>query len=332
MSDFESLLVQLNVFLQGENRSKAQASSCPASVEAACSDTKGGRPAEVSLAMRLAIPDLDQEGQIHQTGIGLINLLGIDLFDSVNRSLEVSDGADWLTKYRKTSLVYLNYNFNDPSNLLKELLRVSTSPLRKPIRERIEQKEIVAFFNRLQVILDDRNDWVHHNSTFSRENLKTLILNLYPVAQKLDLLMIEECDFLLSKLDGIEPDVPQVDDPIVASTTSDSVPELVKGIQEIISNSDLDVGELIENKFLDYSYALHLTGEIRNRKSNELLSELRPDFAVTLGTLMIARKPSGGRLRITSDGVVAAYFEDHWGYIATVTPEQWFPDHLIHLV
>jgi len=47
---------------------------------------------------------------------------------------------------------------------------------------------------------------------------------------------------------------------------------------------------------------------------------------------MIARKPSGGRLRITSDGIVAAYFEDHWGYIATVTPEQWFPDHLFHSV
>jgi len=287
---------------------------------------------KISLTMRLAIPDLDQEGQIHQTGIGLINLLGIDLFNSVNRNLEISDGVDWLTKYRKTSLVYLNYNFKDPSNLLKELLRVSASPLRKPVKEKIEQKEIVAFFNRLQVILDDRNDWVHHNSNFTRENLKTLILNIYPVAQKLGLLMTEECDFLLSKLDGIEPDVPQVDDPIVASTASTTEPELVKGIQEIISNSDLQIGELIEGKFLDYSYVLHLTGEIRNRKSNELLSELNPKFAVTIGSLMVARKPSGGRLRITSDGIVAAYFEDHWGYIATVTPEQWFPDHLFHSV
>ncbi len=282
--------------------------------------------------MRLAIPDLGQEGQIHQTGIGLINLLGIDLFNSVNQSLEISDGLDWLTKYRKTNLVYINYNFNDPSNLLKELLRVSTSPLRKPIKERVNPKEIVAFFNRLQIILDDRNDWVHHNSDFTRENLKTLILNIYPISQKLALKMIEECDFLLSKLDGIEPDVPQVDDPIVASTVSTAEPELVKGIQEIISKSGLEVGELIEAKFLDHSYVLHLTGEIRNRKSNELLSELRPDFAATIGTLMIARKPSGGRLRITSDGIVAAYFEDHWGYIATVTPEQWFPDHLFHSV
>lgn len=278
--------------------------------------------------MRLAIPDLDQEGQIHQTGIGLINLLSTDLFGVINQNLEQIDGIDWLTKYRKSSLVYQNYNFNDPSNLLKELLRVSTSPLRKPIKEKVAQKEILPFFNRLQIILDDRNDWVHHNSTFTRENLKTLILNIYPITEKLGLQMVEECDFLLSKLDGIEPDVPQLEDPIVASTISISEPELVKGIQESISTSDLEVGSLIEGKFLEYSYVLHLNGEIRDRKTNELLSELKPGALTTIGTLMIERKPSGGRLRISSDGVVAAYFDDHWGYLAAVTPEQWFPNHL----
>jgi hypothetical protein len=283
---------------------------------------------EIPLTMRLAIPDLDQEGQIHQTGIGLINLLGIDLFCVINQSLEQTDGIDWLTKYRKTSLVYQNYNFNDPSNLLKELLRVSTSPLRKPIKDKVSQKEILPFFNRLQVILDDRNDWIHHNSTFTRENLKTLILNIYPIAEKLGLQMVDECDFLLSKLDGIEPDVPQTEDPIVASTVSTSEPALVKGIQEIIATSDLEVGSLVEGKFLDYSYVLHLNGEIRDRKTNELLSELKPGAPTTIGTLMIERKPSGGRLRISSEGVVAAYFDDHWGYLAAVTPEQWFPNHL----
>ncbi len=84
--------------------------------------------------MRLAVPDLHQEEQVHQTGVALINLLGVDLFKFINSSLENSDGTDWLTTYRKSNLVYANYNFIDPSNLLKELLRVSTSPLRKPIR------------------------------------------------------------------------------------------------------------------------------------------------------------------------------------------------------
>jgi hypothetical protein len=283
--------------------------------------------------MRLAIPDLDQEGQIHQTGIGLINLLGIDLFSVINQSLEQSDGIDWLTKYRKTNLVYQNYNFNDPSNLLKELLRVSTSPLRNPIKEKVVQKDIVAFFNRLQIVLDDRNDWVHHNSTFTRENLKTLILNIYPIAQKLEIEMTAECDFLLLRLDGIEPDVPQIDNPIVAASIpkSDLIPDLEEpiAIKEIMPNGELTVGELVEGKFLDYSYVLHLNGEIRDRKTNQLLSELKQGTPPTIGTLMIERKPSGGRLRISSEGIVAAYFEDHWGYLAAVTPEQWFPNHLI---
>ena len=282
--------------------------------------------------MRLAIPDLDQEGQIHQSGIGIINLLGIDLFEIIDQDLESTDGVDWLIKYRKTSLVYVNYNFNDPSNLLKELLRVSTSPLRKPVRNKVEHKDVVAFFNRLQVILDDRNDWVHHNSVFSKENLKTLILNIYPVAAKMGLPLIQECDFLLLKLDGIEPDVPQIDNPIVAASNPDAESDLVKGIQDVISDNELTVGELIEEKFLEFSYVLHLNGEIRNRKTNELLSDLKPEFSTTLGTLMIARKPSGGRLRITKKGLLAAYFEDHWGFLAIVTPEQWFPDHIFHSV
>ena len=278
--------------------------------------------------MRLAIPNLDQEGQIHQTGIGLINLLGVDLFNSINLDLEAAEGMDWLTKYRKSSLVYLNYNFIDPSNLLKELLRVSSSPLRNPIRKVIPAKEIVAFFNRLQVILEDRNDWIHHNSIFTSENLKTLILNIYPVGEKLGLSLVTECDFLLSKLDGVEADLPQIEDPIVASTKSESDSEWTSEVQKVVSESERAVGELVEDKFLEFSYVLHLTGEIRNRKNNQLLSEANPGSAASLGTVLIARKPAGGRLRVTSDGILAAYFEDHWGYLAKVSPDQWFPDHL----
>lgn len=282
--------------------------------------------------MRLAIPNLDQEGQVHQTGIGFINLLGTDLFSVLNDWLEKSQGTDWLTQYRKSNFVYQNYNFNDPSNLLKELLRNSESPLRQPIREGIEPKNRVAFFNRLQVILDDRNDWVHHNSTFTRENLKTLILNVYPVAQNMNLELVGECDYFLPILDGIEPDVPQIEDLVVPSTGSETESEWVKAIQKVMPENEIAVGTLVEEKFLEHSYVLHLTGEVRNRKTDELLSIVRPDFSQSIGALMIARKPSGGRLRITEKGVVVAYFEDHWGYLASVEVDQWFPDHLMHFV
>jgi len=278
--------------------------------------------------MRIAIPDLKQEEQVHQTGIALINLLGMDFFKFVNSELEKTDGKDWLTTYRKSNLVYANYNFIDPSNLLKELLRVSTSPLRKPIKDSVSAKDSVAFFNRLQIVLDDRNDWVHHNSKFSSEHLKTLILNIYPLCNKLNLELKRECDFLLSKLDGVVPDISQVEDPVVAESESKTPSKLVESLQNLIAKDEVSVGDLIESDFLDFSYVLHLTGQIRNRKTEELLSDLNPKNADSIGALLISRKPNGGRLRLTRNGIIAAYFEDHWGYIATVTPEQWFPDHL----
>jgi len=278
--------------------------------------------------MRIAIPDLKQEEQVHQTGIALINLLGMDFFKFINSELEKTDGKDWLTTYRKSNLVYANYNFIDPSNLLKELLRVSTSPLRKPIKDCVSAKDSVAFFNRLQIVLDDRNDWVHHNSKFSSEHLKTLILNIYPLCNKLNLELKLECDFLLSKLDGVIPDISQVDDPIVAESESKNPSKLVESLQNLIAKDEVSVGDLIESDFLDFSYVLHLNGQIRNRKTEELLSDLNPKNADSIGALLISRKPNGGRLRLTRNGIIAAYFEDHWGYIATVTPEQWFPDHL----
>jgi hypothetical protein len=278
--------------------------------------------------MRLAIPNLSQEEQVHQTGVALINLLGVDFFDFIDENLKSSDGSEWLTTYRKSNLVYANYNFIDPSNLLKELLRVSTSPLRKPIRDRIQAKDSVAFFNRLKIILDDRNDWVHHTSKFSSEELKTLILNIYPIADKLGLALKNECDFMLSKLDGVVPDVAIIVDTVVPDPESKPEVELVKVVQEINPAGELAIGTLIESSFTEHSYVLHLTGEVRNRKNDQVLSEVNPKVSESVGALLISRKPNGGRLRLTREGVIAAYFEDHWGYLATVKPEQWFPDHL----
>ena len=278
--------------------------------------------------MRLALPDLQLEEQVHQTGIALINLLGVDFFNFIDAELEKSDGNNWLTNYRKSSLVYANYNFIDPSNLLKELLRVSTSPLRKPIRNVIRDIDSVAFFNRLKVILDERNDWVQHNSKFSKEQLKTLILNIYPISEKLDLSVKQECDFLLSKLDGGMNDFSQVESPIHSKTESIAESDQIKSIRNITPKDERPIGEIVESVFTEFSYVLHLTGEVRDRKNDKLLSEMNPHKAKSVGSLLISRKPNGGRIRLTHDGVIAAYFDDHWGYLAIVLPEEWFPDHL----
>lgn len=235
--------------------------------------------------MRLALPDLYQEEQVHQTGVALINLMGVDLFKFINTELENSDGKDWLTNYRKSNLVYASYNFIDPSNLLKELLRVSTSPLRKPIKSLIEPKDSVAFFNRLQIILDDRNDWVHHNSKFSSEQLKTLILNIYPIGRKLNLGLKLECDFLLSKLDGVIPDIAQIEDSTIPEIESQTSSQLVETLNYVIPKDELTVGTSIDSDFLEYSYVLHLTGQIQ-RYMGYVKDELCEDGQTVKGLII----------------------------------------------
>lgn len=275
--------------------------------------------------MRLAKPDLNQSHQIHQAGTGLLNLFAGDLFQMIDEVLKTSQGENWLTNYRKTKLDYLNYNFKDPSNLLKEIIRVSQTPLRMPIREIIPQQEMIAFFDRLETILDDRNDWIHHNQSFNAESLKSLILDIYPVGQKLSLPTIQECDYLLSMLAGVNSDVAQIEIPKGAMEES-SV--LVDEIKNLLPDEEPEIGSLIDEPLLEFSYVLQLSGEIRDRKSGERLSSYMPDTANYLGALFIARKPSGGRLRLTKSGILIAYFEDHWGYLGKIYPEIWFPDHL----
>jgi hypothetical protein len=282
----------------------------------------------VEFRLRIPQPDLRVREQVHQTGLALINLFGIDMYSMIDLELRTSVSEDWLTDYRKTELKYANYNFLDPGNLLKEIIRVSTTPLRQPLRSRIPVKDNIPFYSRLEVILDDRNDWVHHNIAFDRETLKTLIFNLYPICKRLSLPLVNECDYLLSLMEVVQPGVLQSETSHAETLADEGQNEVVMTLRQIIPENEEAIGEIVEDELLIYSYTLHRSGEIRDRQTNDLLSDVKPEVAKRLGALLIARKPNGGRLRVTPDGKVVAYFEDHWGYLATVRPDDWFPNHI----
>jgi len=278
--------------------------------------------------MRIANPDITSEEQLHQAGIALINLFAVDFFEALDKELCQLDGEAWLAEYRKNQIFYRNYNFTDPSNLLKELLRTSESPLRKPIRNQVAQKFWRGFYDRLQVILDDRNDWVHRNVTFTCESLKTLTLNIYPITSIFDLKVREECEYILRLLTAVDSDIE------VLELTEEVLPGAnlkLSSVAKLINSTSVDkmsIGELIDDKFTPHSYVLLVNGEIRDRKTREILSAFRSSSALDLGVFLLARKPGGGRLRISSEGILAAYFEDHWGYLATVNQDIWFPNHI----
>jgi hypothetical protein len=272
--------------------------------------------------MRVAIPNLDVDAQVNAAGVGLINTFVGDLFAFIDKGLSKSDGKDWLIKLQAQDIKSGEINYRDPSVLLKELAKKGQSPLRKPVSAFVPAAHWKDFYNRLDEILGERHLWVHNSVKADAEQLKSLVVLINKVSWTLELPVVRECSELLELMNPEETEVP-----LEAPAPETSPSELVAQLAEFTKDDEASVGSPIQGPFASYSYTLHMNGSIRNRSSDELLENLI-DEAGTLGALLIARKPSGGRLRITPEGVIAAYFGDSWGFLAQVEAQNWFPGHL----
>jgi hypothetical protein len=134
--------------------------------------------------------------------------------------------------------------------------------------------------------------------------------------------VVHECTELLELINPDETEVKvETPEPEVAAS------EIAAELGRFTSDDETPVGTPLAGPFISHSYTLHMNGSVRDRATDELLGDL-VEAGATLGALLIARKPSGGRLRITDSGEVAAYFGDTWGFLAKVEPVNWFPGHL----
>ena len=281
-------------------------------------------PEQLEALHRFYNPRLDTEIQIQSAGITLINAFAYDLFEYINNALIESNGDNWIVDLKVNDLSGTKINFNDPAFLLKDLVRNSQSILRKPLNSVVPKAELKNFYDRLAEILGERNAWFHNQIQLIPEQLELLIILILKVVKVLNLKTERECNLLLKILNKA---VPGDQVTVEVDNKSPDAKGIVKEFENLTQKDDLEVGASVDGIFIPQSYTLHLNGSIRDRKTDQLLEEIIPD-ALTLGTLLIARKPSGGRLRITNEGIVVAYFNDYWGFLAKVKKENWFPGHL----
>ena len=278
------------------------------------------------MTIRISEPDLSIEQQIHQAGIGLINIFGQDLFGFIDEYLKASIGLRWLLEVQKSDFRYWSGNFKDPSILLKDIIRNSSSLFSEPLRQMIPQKESVSFYSRLQIILDDRNEWVHHQIKATEESLIILAMNISPIARRLSLPILTECDYLVDMMTlGISVPFDVASEQSISDQSSNSIPEITTSL---INEKGWKVGDRIDENFLEHSYALLLSGSVKDRKSGNLLENVNDAQGEKVSQMLLDRKPSGGRLQITPGGIIAGYIEEHWGYIAQVSTTEWFPSNL----
>ena len=270
---------------------------------------------------RVALPDLNIPTQVNSTGCGLINVFASDLFDFIDKGLKKTKGQNWLTEMQIQS-VGADLNYRDPSVLLKELAHKGGSPLRAPITALVPQANWKGFYKRLEDLLGERHLWVHNSITADADQLKSLAVLVSKVSWTLELSVVLECQAFL---DHITPDETEV--AVEAPEPIEAASEIAAELGRFTSDDETPIGTPLSGPFVSHSYTLHMNGSVRDRGTDELLGELIPD-GDTIGALLLARKPSGGRLRITAQGDVVAYFGEAWGFIAKVTPNTWFPGHL----
>ncbi len=272
-------------------------------------------------AIRVVLPNLNIPTQVSSTGTGLINVFSSDLFDFIDKGMKKTRGANWLTELQVQNLGS-EQNFIDPSVLLKELTQKGQSPLRAPISALVPQANWKEFYKRLDDLLGERHLWVHNSIKPDAEQLKALVILVNKIAWKLELAVVKDCRALLDLITPEEPEelVEEIEPAAAAS-------EIAAELGRFTTDDELAVGSPITGPFISHSYTLHMNGSVRDRGTDELLGDLIPD-GDTLGALLIARKPSGGRLRVTESGEIAAYFGDTWGFLAKVEPKTWFPGHL----
>jgi len=315
--------------------------------------------------MRIQVPNDYSEDNITVTANALFVHFANDLSSFINSFMTAKHGPAWLQNLKVEDVNYRNFNPKDPAALLKDLAKYGGSKLRPALFSKIERGFIKEHLEDLDDLLGERNAWLHRQVQETEAELLDLVTTLLRVGKPLSLPIVEDCLAIQSSILAPAPEVSIVD-PIVAVVEAIAeapveVPPLapqeeskdeqpitpvmedepatkkVVSEPEAISVSDIiqiagdetsHIGDEVKERLLSHSYVLHLNGDIRDRASDELLGDVNPASAQSLGAFLISRKPSGGRIRITEDGTLCAFFEEKWGYLAKVKSEDWFPDHL----
>ena len=304
--------------------------------------------------MRIQLPQNFSEDNVTVLANSLFVHFANDFSKFISNFMENKFGPLWLQDLKINYAQYRNFNPKDPAALLKDLARNGSSQLRQALNTKIDRGFRKNYYEDLDDLLGERNAWLHRQVQESKSELLDLIVILIRVSQPLALEVVEDCLYLQGqilgpkfsdqneKFESFDQDL-KINTLISAQNEKSSSTRMTLGdpVSENIDTGKNDektpksmhagqtqVGEPINERLLSHSYVLHLDGEISDRSSGELLSHFFPESALTIGKNLLQRKASGGRIRVTEDGILCAFFGDQWGYLGTVDFDRWFPNHL----
>jgi hypothetical protein len=279
---------------------------------------------------RAYVLDLNDPYQVGGTAISVLARFTDELFEFIEEDLIKSFGLNWQLKFALQRELEPNLNFSDPLVLLKEIGRNGQSKLRAPLNKKLNSRsDLAKFYNGISNLIGDRNAWVHRQVKESQQELLSLLLDIKELGEPFEFKICEVVDSIQAQI-GVTNTLPLMKDnseqPIGVENLPPTLVSNGKAREELIASSEL-FGSVVVDQFLSHTYIVVENCDLLDRPSGQLLSETHPDTYLHLTAKMSGIRV-GSRLRITEEGVLAAFFNDRWSYLAQVKQDEWFINHL----
>lgn len=265
---------------------------------------------------------------VFSAALVVISHFSDSLYSQISKGLTTLYGDNWRKKLKDDEILPKEFNFRDPQAILKELARNGASHLRLPLNAQISRDKLSYFYDGLDDLLGERNAWVHRQLAENLPELKDLA--------KTTSELLTACSIPFNYVGWIEElltfDV--IEDPSSISTESSAEQIVLQDdfqktriLGQDIDQVELRIGDPVSSRFMTHSYVVEPLGDISDRNTGVKLSEFNSVYQNVLQVLLSDLK-IGSRLRLTQEGQLCSFFEDHWGYLAEISPLEWFPNHL----
>jgi hypothetical protein len=271
---------------------------------------------------------LDQPYGIFSAALVILSHFSDSLVIKIDNDLSKLYGDNWKRKLQEDGLLPFEFNIRDPQAVLKELARNGSSQLRIPLNSEIPREKLLYFYNGLDDLLGERNAWVHRQLAENMPELR----DLATITSKL----LAQCSLDFDYIVWLEK-LSTTNTQSSSSTSSNSVEmvplsteiEILEEGQIMKSNEEEEpqIGSPISSRFLAHSYVVEANGDVSDRNTGVKVSEFNSSYQLLL-QLALTNLKVGSRLRITQEGQLCSFFEDHWGFLIKIDPKEWFPNHL----
>ena len=302
--------------------------------------------------------ELDEPG-IFLLGIELLDSAGLTLYQTLERQLKPLFGDTWFAKALVRNPEDKELAPRDLSTLLVQIEIRNNQNFRLAIQKEYNAGRplIKSDFESYRDLRITRNEWFHRTinpiTTDELYDLTSTILKIFPETTQVSI-KSKKINEILQKDNFSTDELLKTSGYVGAYVTQlKEIQELRKNEQELeevmleahiehettimdeLMKEELEMGKLSKSfqhsigdpytgLLMPHKYTLKLDGSIIDRREKLELNKKIGDQAIEIGKSLLKNHPTGGRLRLSSDGTVVGYQDEEWIVIGFIDLKNWF--------